>query len=303
MQSTALSGLTDEQFNAIVEMSRNDENIVIGTKIGELHGKYDADVLESTGIAKNNGEKSYDYVKRVLGEYKGKLDKAEANKSELKASQAKIAELQEKLEKGGDATLVQQLKDSKTLVAQLQDQVKTNTLEFAKLQAQMAEDVKNVHVDYAFKSATQGLKFKAGITDNVKNIMLNSAKEEILAKGVPEVLEENGVSSLVFRDANGQILTNKKNNLNPYTLSELLMETSIADILETGKKQVGGGTEPNKQGNGTPTFALNAKTQVEATAEIDNYLLSIGLTRTSTEFFKQRNQLWNESGAKELPFN
>jgi hypothetical protein len=37
-QSSALAGLTAEQYTAIAEMSRNDENTVIGTKIGALHG-------------------------------------------------------------------------------------------------------------------------------------------------------------------------------------------------------------------------------------------------------------------------
>ena len=38
-QSSALAGLTDAQFTAIAEMSKNDENTVIGTKIGALHGQ------------------------------------------------------------------------------------------------------------------------------------------------------------------------------------------------------------------------------------------------------------------------
>ena len=37
-QSADLSGLTDVQFKAIADMSRNDENNVIGARIGELHG-------------------------------------------------------------------------------------------------------------------------------------------------------------------------------------------------------------------------------------------------------------------------
>ena len=73
-QSSALTGLTDDQLNAIAEMSRNDENTVIGTKIGALHGQYDTDILGITGIKKKDGEKSYDYAKRVLGEYKTKAE-------------------------------------------------------------------------------------------------------------------------------------------------------------------------------------------------------------------------------------
>ena len=61
-QNTSLAGLTDAQLTAIATMSQNDENTVIGTRIGALHGQYDADILSITGIKKNDGEKvSYTY--------------------------------------------------------------------------------------------------------------------------------------------------------------------------------------------------------------------------------------------------
>ena len=97
-QSSALTGLTDDQLNAIAEMSRNDENTVIGTKIGALHGQYDADILGITGIKKKDGEKSYDYAKRVLGEYKTKAESTKTIQTQLTAAQAQVAELQSILE-------------------------------------------------------------------------------------------------------------------------------------------------------------------------------------------------------------
>lgn len=51
-QNSALTGLSDAQLTAIAEMSKNDENTVIGTKIGALHGQYDTDILGITGIKK-----------------------------------------------------------------------------------------------------------------------------------------------------------------------------------------------------------------------------------------------------------
>lgn len=98
-QSSDLASLTDNQLNAIAEMSRNDENTVIGTKIGALHGQYDTDILNITGIKKKDSEKSYDYAKRVLGEYKTKAESAKTIQTQLTAAQAQVAELQSKLEK------------------------------------------------------------------------------------------------------------------------------------------------------------------------------------------------------------
>lgn len=95
----------------LLRCQRNDENTVIGTKIGALHGQYDADILGITSIKKKDGEKSYDYAKRVLGEYKTKAESVKTVKAELDAAKAQVTELQSKLEKGaGDETLRQQLK-------------------------------------------------------------------------------------------------------------------------------------------------------------------------------------------------
>lgn len=130
-QNSALTGLSDAQLTAIAEMSKNDENTVIGTKIGALHGQYDTDILGITGIKKKDGEKSYDYAKRVLNEYKTKAESVKTVKAELDAAKAQVTELQSKLEKGaGDETLRQQLKDAKAQVTQLQTQLQTKETEF-----------------------------------------------------------------------------------------------------------------------------------------------------------------------------
>lgn len=123
-QNAALSALTDAQKAAIAELSKNDEATVIGTKIGALHGQYDADILGISGIAKNTGEKSYDYAKRVLNDYKTKLDGTKTLSAQLEAQKKKVTELETKLAAGGsDEALKQQLKDAKHQVVQLQTQL------------------------------------------------------------------------------------------------------------------------------------------------------------------------------------
>ena len=218
-QSSALAGLTDAQFTAIAEMSKNDENTVIGTKIGALHGQYDADIFGITGIKKKDGEKSYDYAKRVLNEYKTKAGSVKAIQAELTTAKAEVADLQAKLEKNsGDETLRQQLKDAKTQVTQLQTQLQTKETEFNSKKAEYETALKNTHIDYAFQAATTGLKFKSGITESIQKTLLNAAKAEILAKGTPDFIDDGqGSKKLVIRGANGNIFNNPNNNLNPYT--------------------------------------------------------------------------------------
>lgn len=305
-QSSALTGLTDDQLNAIAEMSRNDENTVIGTKIGALHGQYDADILGITGIKKKDGEKSYDYAKRVLGEYKTKAESAKTIQTQLTAAQAQVAELQSKLEKGtGDETLKQQLKDAKAQVTQLQTQLQTKETEFNTKKAEFDKTIKDTHVDYAFQAATAGLKFKSGITEPIQKTLLNAAKAEVLAKGTPDFIEDGqGGKKLVIRGADGNILNNPKNNLNPYTMQELVMETSLKDVIDTGRKQAGGGTGGFGSGSGGTggTFDLSGiKSQVEADKAIEAHLLANGLTRDSQEFADQSMQLRTENNVASLP--
>lgn len=305
-QSSALAGLTDAQFTAIAEMSQNDENAVIGTKIGALHGQYDADILGITGIKKKDGEKSYDYAKRVLGEYKTKAESVKTIQTELTAAKAEVADLQAKLEKNsGDETLRQQLKDAKTQVTQLQTQLQTKETEFNSKKAEYETAIKNTHVDYAFQAATAGLKFKSGITESIQKTLLNAAKAEVLAKGTPDFVDDGqGGKKLVIRGADGNVLNNPKNNLNPYTLQELVMETSLKDVIDTGRQQPGGGTGGFGSGSGGTGGTLDLsgiKNQVDADKAIEAHLLASGLTRDSQEFADQSLQLRTENNVANLP--
>lgn len=305
-QNAVLAALPEATLTVIAEMSKNDENTVIGNKIGALHGQYDADILSISGIAKSQGEKSYDYAKRVLSSYETKAKATKATEAELKAAKEQVASLQAKIEAGaGDETLRKQLNDAKTQVSQLQQQLTAKTTELTNKQAEFDKTIKDTHVDYAFKAATASLKFKDAIPASVRDTLLASAKAEVLAKGTPDFIDNgSGGKTLVMRDANGNILNNPANNLNPYTISELVMQTSIKDVIDEGRQQTGGGTSGNggNGGRGGSSIDLSmAKTQVEADRLIETHLLSTGLTRDSSEFASQAMQLRTENKVSELP--
>ena len=307
-QNSALAGLTDVQVNAIAEMSRNDENTVIGTKIGALHGQYDTDIFSITGIKKNDGEKSYDYAKRVLNEYKAKAGSTQDLQQKLDAANKKVTDLEKKIESGeGDAALRQQLKDTKAQVSQLQSQLQTKETEFNTQKKELEDNIKNVHIDYAFQAAVSGLKFKSGITDNVQNVLLKSAKAEVLTKGTPDFIDDGqGGKKLVLRGQDGNILNNPKNNLNPYTLQELILETSLKDVIDTGRQQIGGGTggqggQGGQGGSGVTLDLSSVKSQVEADKAIETYLLHTGLTRDSQEFADKSLEIRNDNNISQLP--
>lgn len=303
-QNSNLAGLTDNQLNAIAEMSKNDENAVIGAKIGALHGQYDTDIFEISGVKKNDGEKSYDYTKRVLSDYKAKAEATNSLQAELNSAKAQVNDLQVKLEKGGaDEALAQQLKDAKNQVSQLQAQLATKTAELATKQSDFDKALRDTHIDYAFQAVTSGLKFKDGITEAIQKTLLSAVKAEVLSKGSPDFIEEQGQKKLVFRDNAGNILNNPGNNLNPYTLKELVMESSLKDALESGRKASGGETKPGSGAadNKGLVDLSGVKTQVEADKAIEAYLLAEGLTRDSQEFADKSLQIRTENKVAELP--
>lgn len=304
-QSESLKGLTDAQKLAITTLSSNDEATVIGTKIGALHGQYDADILSISGISKADGEKTYDYLKRVLGDYKTKLDGTKTLSAQLEAQKKKVTELEAKLAAGGsDEAVKQQLKDARHQVTQLQTQLTTKTEELDKAKKDYEQKEKDLQVGFAFTNATAGIKFKADVSEPVKKILLAAAKDEILAKGTPDFIDDGkGGKKLVLRDAAGNTLNNPKNNLNPYTIEELVMETSLKDVIDTGKQQSGGGTQPNPSpSHRTVNLDLStAKTQQEADVQIENYLLSTGLTRDNVEFGNKALEIRNENNVSDLP--
>ena len=304
-QSESLKGLTDAQKLAITTLSSNDEATVIGTKIGALHGQYDADIFSISGISKADGEKTYDYLKRVLGDYKTKLDGTKTLSAQLEAQKKKVTELEAKLAAGGsDEAVKQQLKDARHQVTQLQTQLTAKTEELDNAKKDYEKKEKDLQVGFAFTNATAGIKFKADVSEPVRKILIAAAKDEILAKGTPDFVNDgNGGKKLVLRDAAGNTLNNPKNNLNPYTIEELVMETSLKDAIDTGKQQPGGGTKPNPSSDHR-TFNLDlstAKTQQEADIQIENYLLSTGLTRDNVEFGNKALEIRNENNVSNLP--
>lgn len=299
--NTALTGLSDEQLTAIATMSKNDENTVVGNRIGELHSRYDADILSLTGEAKKEGEKTYDYMKRSFGIVKAAAAKAETYEKEVKQLKADKADLEKKLADGSaDETLKQKLKDTEHRLSQLQTQYETDKTKFEADKKDYENKIKSIHVDHAFAQAIAGLKFKDGVDENVKKVLIENAKQQVLAKGTPDFVDVNGVSTLIFRDSNGMPLNNPANSLAPYTVTEMLQGVdALKAILGTSK--AGGGTGPIPPSPTVGPDISGAKNQVEADDIIADYLIKQkGLTRYSAEFVTELSKLRADLGVDKL---
>lgn len=299
-----LAALTDEQIKTIEELSKNDENTVIGNRIGELHGQYDNDVLTVTGIAKHQGEKSYDYVKRVLGDYKQKAAGAEALNNQITQLKTEIEGYKKTIAEGkGNEAITQQLKDAQKQLADTQALFEKKDQEWKTKYDSLNNQYQQSLINAEFGKALQSMKFKSIYPESVQKTLIESAQRTILASAKPDWVEENGVKKLVFRDAAGNIMNNPENKLNPFTPGELL-KRELKDVLDTGRQQPGAGTQPGAGGQGGQAGAIDLTgitNQVDADYAIGKHLMALGFTRGSKEFADEALKIRKENGVEKLP--
>lgn len=302
--NATLNALTDEQKAIIIEMSRNDEASVIGQKTGEIYGGLDADILASSGIAKNGTEKTYDYAKRVIGEIKEKAGKLDESLKQIDALSTEKARLEKVIADGGaDAETKRQLTQAQTDLASVTKSFTDLKAQYDEQKEKHVKELFGIKLDSEFSRATSGLKFRADIPQNVTDVIVSQAIAKV--KGMyPEYIDDGkGGKILAFKDAeNGAIMRNPEKNLNPYTASELVeKELKTMGVLESGRRQGGAGTKP-QGGNGSGSIDISgARTQDEAYEAIASSLMAQGMTIGSNEFETAMSKAWADNNVKSLP--
>lgn len=304
--NAALSGLTDEQITAITTLSQNDENSVIAKKTSEIYGALDEDILAASGIAKNSTEKTYDFAKRVIGEFKTKAESANGLQSQIDTLTKEKARLEKVIASGSaDAETEKALKQAKADLANVTTQYTELNTKFEQMKTEHEKEMFGVKIDNELQTAAAGLTFKTGLPESVTKVILAQANEKV--KGMnPEYIDDGkGGNILAFKDASGAIMRNPNNQLNPFTPGELLTkELETMGVLEPKRQQPGGGTEsPKRQpGGGSITVdASGAKTRTEAYDVIANSLMQQGLTIGSKAFDDAMKQAWQDNNISQLP--
>ena len=296
-----LKELTDEQIQAIVNLSVNDENNVIGERIGRVYGELDNDIKEGFGIEKRQGEKTYDYLKRAGKTLKEKI-------TEYSEKVKKVDELEQEKQK-----LEKQLKDGNTdeiLTKKLQDQItryedleKKYNREKEELEGKMntyEQQINETKLNYEFDKAAAGLNFKPEVDEELQEILLSSAKQKVLSTYKPDWIEEGeGKVRLVFRDADGKIQHNPEKGLQPYSANDLLKK-NLQKVL--AEKKEGGGTRKPTGGSSSDQLPdiSTARTQVEADEVIQKHLTSMGVPR-GKEFYEKQKEMRKEAEVEKLP--
>ena len=299
----ALSGLTEEQQNALVLMSKNDEETVIGNRFREVYNQMDATIAKATGVQRNGDEKTYLYLERAANILAEKANSVDGLNGQIATLTKERDALQKAIEKGGDAELKRQLQQANTDLTNVRQQYDTLKGEFDTLKENHSKELFGMQIDNALSGAKAGLKFKAEFPQAAVDTLLNQALATI--KGMqPEFVDDGkGGKRLVFKGADGAIQRNPENHLEPYTAEELLKkELRAMGILDEGRQATGTNTtQPNQQQQTTIVDVTMARTQKEADDIIHNQLMAKGLVRGSKKYQEEYQQAWKDNNISSLP--
>jgi len=299
LQQELLKDLTPEQIAVIEKLSENDEKAVLATKTGNHAQSIEDDVLEATGIAKNQGEKYFDYMKRAFGDFKSKIDALEVVKTDLTEKLAAAG-------KDGDKALQTQLDTANQALADANQKIQAFDTQINELKTNHATEIANrdkadtrSYATMEIGAASKGLKPRDGMTQEEFDDILNVKTESILSKYVPEVVEGTGGNKLVqWRDSEGKLVLNPENSNSPFTTSELVSK-SIGSFAATTTPK--GGTGGKGGGQGDIISLVNAKSRDEARKAIESDLASRGIEKNSPTYREEFNKSYNTPEVKALP--
>ena len=262
----------EEELTFLSNYGSKIEEEKIKPQISKIFNQYEDDLFSVTGIKKNPNEKTYEFAKRVLTEFKTKAEKTDVLEKE-------IASLNEQIKNGtGDKKTLADLEAVQKAYTELQES-KTKEVEGLKKTAEQRE------VRYQLMSALTGYAYKKGISEPVRKAFVDQVISELT--GIAELRE----GKLVFLDKAGNPMRNPYNSLNPYSAKEL-MDERLKEIIEVGRKVDGGPgikseivKEYDKQGKLTK-IALIIPDSVKTKEDLSKFLITQKLMRGSQEYHK-----------------
>jgi len=239
----------------------------IAKQLGQAHRKYEDDIDAIYGTTKNQGEKSFAYLKRVGAEAV----------SSLKDLRGQNETLQKAVnDKSGDKALELLRSENKSLIEKAQKSNDDWKSKYSSLEGQVEAAKVMSELDHAMV----GFKFKdEGIIPlDVRNAMVNNAKTE-LAQAASYIDGKR-----VYLDADGKVLRDE--GLIPLT-GEGLMAEKLKSIINGGRKKEGLDIEKKpteKDKDGKTVVNLSLPSTVTTNVELSGYLLESGLRRGTEDY-------------------
>lgn len=279
----ALSGLTEEQVNAVVALSANDEKAVIGKTFGQIHSELDESIKSITGIGKENNEKTSDYMRRMLSSQKENID----------TLSTKVGELEQKVKDGiGSEELKTQLASKDATIADLQKKYQSKSDEIKSLKEENEKTLFGYRVGSELSAAMSGIEFADGTNDAMKAFAIEKAMGIVKGMNPTFVKSADGKDVLIFKDADGVEMRDPENAMNLFTAHGLLKsELAKLGVLSTEEKGggAGGGAPKPKQTIG------GCSTKAEAYDKMAEILKSRGISRHDSRWEDEMYELTKQN--------
>ena len=306
LAQSALNGLTDEQRQAIVTLSKNDEETVIGNRFREVYNQLDATIARETGIQRNGDEKTYLYLERAAKALAAKANSVEGLNTKIHDLTAERDRLKKAIEENtGDEKLRKDLAQAVKDLDAIKNQYNTLKADYDKQKNDHAAELLNFRIDNEIAAAKGGIKFKAELPETATSVLLAQAVGKVKALKHEFIDDGNGGQRLVFKDANDAIMRNAEKQMEPYTIGDLLVkELKLMGVLDEGRQQRGAGTQPPITRNQEGAIVIDlagVKTQMEAQELIAQTLMKQGLTNGSKAFQEAMNKAWADNNISALP--
>lgn len=255
-----------------------DENV--GTEVSKIYNGIDEDVFALTGKRKKADQKTYDFVKEIVSDFKKLAEEGGKTPDDVKKLKETILSLEEKVKNGESSSHWKQSYE------EVITELKSNKEKYEKDLNEINSQVLKSSVENDIVASVGKLKFNDTLPDTVIQAMINQAKGSLVNHA--KVIE----GKVIYHDAEGKPLRNKQYE---NASSEELLKEQLKDILAV-EKTAGGNAHKTGKGeviiNGTGDSAkqklvLNKEsftTKVKFQEVAEKTMLEHGLTRGSKEW-------------------
>lgn len=214
------------------ELINNSTTEKIKAREFELKVGYEKDIQELTGEVKGVNEKTHEYLKRVLG---GSLSKAK--------------ELEQKLNSSVSAD---------DTIKQIQDNFSQKEQELLKKIGEYESKLTNTKKDSIFNEGLKSLKLSKDVDPEYLELKLNQIKAKYLNN-----LSFDEQGNAILLDAEGKTLRNESNNMNPFTISEVLSK-ELEKFIDNGRTVEGANTNTPNPANPNSDVPKDLETFVKS---------------------------------------
>ena len=214
------------------ELINNSTTEKIKAREFELKVDYEKDIQELTGEVKGVNEKTHEYLKRVLG---GSLSKAKELEAKLNSSVS------------ADDT-----------IKQIQDNFSQKEQELLKKIGEYESKLTNTKKDSIFSEGLKSLKLSKDVDPEYLELKLNQIKAKYLNN-----LSFDEQGNAILLDAEGKTLRNESNNMNPFTISEVLSK-ELEKFIDNGRTVEGANTNTPNPANPNSDVPKDLETFVKS---------------------------------------